>query len=112
MAKDDNTIEIEGTIVDVLPNQMFKVELEKVVSFYRQNPSAELNGASTLVQAVEDNDDDENEDDDDVGDDKDPDVEQVIMSGASEHVTIHANSEHDHMRVDFTGLFSHHRQEL
>ena len=28
MAKDDNTIEIEGTIVDVLPNQMFKVELE------------------------------------------------------------------------------------
>ena len=28
MAKDDNTIEVEGKITDVLPNQMFKVELE------------------------------------------------------------------------------------
>jgi translation initiation factor IF-1 len=28
MAKNDNTIELEGTIVDVLPNQTFKVELE------------------------------------------------------------------------------------
>ena len=28
MAKSDDTIELEGTIVDVLPNQMFKVELE------------------------------------------------------------------------------------
>jgi translation initiation factor IF-1 len=28
MAKSDDTIEIEGVIVDVLPNQMFKVELE------------------------------------------------------------------------------------
>lgn len=28
MAKDDNVIELEGTITDVLPNQMFKVELE------------------------------------------------------------------------------------
>ena len=28
MAKNDGTIELEGTITDVLPNQMFKVELE------------------------------------------------------------------------------------
>ena len=28
MAKSDDTIELEGTITDVLPNQMFKVELE------------------------------------------------------------------------------------
>ena len=28
MAKNDGIIEIEGKIVDVLPNQMFKVELE------------------------------------------------------------------------------------
>ena len=28
MAKSDDTIEVEGTITDVLPNQMFKVELE------------------------------------------------------------------------------------
>ena len=28
MAKNDGTIELEGTIKDVLPNQMFKVELE------------------------------------------------------------------------------------
>ena len=28
MAKDENVIELEGTITDVLPNQMFKVELE------------------------------------------------------------------------------------
>lgn len=28
MAKNDGTIELEGTIVDVLPNQTFKVELE------------------------------------------------------------------------------------
>jgi translation initiation factor IF-1 len=28
MAKEDGTIELEGTIKDVLPNQMFKVELE------------------------------------------------------------------------------------
>ena len=28
MAKNDNIIELEGNIVDVLPNQMFKVELE------------------------------------------------------------------------------------
>lgn len=28
MAKSDDTLELEGTIVDVLPNQMFKVELE------------------------------------------------------------------------------------
>lgn len=28
MAKSDDTLELEGTIVDVLPSQMFKVELE------------------------------------------------------------------------------------
>jgi len=28
MAKNDGIIELEGTIKDVLPNQMFKVELE------------------------------------------------------------------------------------
>lgn len=28
MTKSNDTIELEGTIVDVLPNQMFKVELE------------------------------------------------------------------------------------
>jgi translation initiation factor IF-1 len=28
MAKSDDTIEVEGSIIDVLPNQMFKVELE------------------------------------------------------------------------------------
>ena len=28
MAKDENVIELEGTITDVLPNQTFKVELE------------------------------------------------------------------------------------
>jgi len=28
MAKNDGIIELEGTITDVLPNQMFKVELE------------------------------------------------------------------------------------
>ena len=28
MAKSDDTIELEGNIVDVLPNQMFKVELD------------------------------------------------------------------------------------
>ena len=28
MAKENDLIEFEGTIVDVLPNQMFKVELE------------------------------------------------------------------------------------
>ncbi len=28
MAKSDDTIEVEGCIIDVLPNQMFKVELE------------------------------------------------------------------------------------
>ena len=28
MAKSDDTIELEGKITDVLPNQMFKVELE------------------------------------------------------------------------------------
>jgi translation initiation factor IF-1 len=28
MAKNDETIELEGKITDVLPNQMFKVELE------------------------------------------------------------------------------------
>ena len=28
MAKSDDTLELEGTITDVLPNQMFKVELE------------------------------------------------------------------------------------
>lgn len=28
MAKNDESIEFEGLIVDVLPNQMFKVELE------------------------------------------------------------------------------------
>lgn len=28
MAKNEGTIELEGTIVDVLPNQTFKVELE------------------------------------------------------------------------------------
>ena len=28
MAKNDGTLELEGTIVDVLPNQTFKVELE------------------------------------------------------------------------------------
>ena len=28
MAKSDETIEVEGSIIDVLPNQMFKVELE------------------------------------------------------------------------------------
>jgi len=28
VAKNDDIIEIEGIIVDVLPNQMFKVELE------------------------------------------------------------------------------------
>ena len=28
MAKNSDIIELEGTIVDVLPNQMFKVELE------------------------------------------------------------------------------------
>lgn len=28
MAKNDGIIELEGNIVDVLPNQMFKVELE------------------------------------------------------------------------------------
>tara|TARA_B110000503_G_C7112720_1_gene398890 strand:+ start:617 stop:835 length:219 start_codon:yes stop_codon:yes gene_type:complete len=28
MAKSDETIELEGKITDVLPNQMFKVELE------------------------------------------------------------------------------------
>lgn len=28
MAKSDDTIELEGTITDVLPNQMFKIELE------------------------------------------------------------------------------------
>jgi translation initiation factor IF-1 len=29
MAKDKDLLEMEGTIVDVLPNQMFKVELEE-----------------------------------------------------------------------------------
>lgn len=28
MAKEDNSIEMEGTIVDTLPNTMFRVELE------------------------------------------------------------------------------------
>jgi len=28
MAKNDGSIELEGTIVDVMPNQTFKVELE------------------------------------------------------------------------------------
>jgi len=28
MSKNDDTIELEGTITDVLPNQTFKVELE------------------------------------------------------------------------------------
>ena len=28
MAKNNDTLELEGTIVDVLPNQTFKVELE------------------------------------------------------------------------------------
>jgi translation initiation factor IF-1 len=28
MAKSDNILEFEGTITDVLPNQMFKVKLE------------------------------------------------------------------------------------
>jgi len=28
MAKSDDTIEVEGIIIDVLPNQTFKVELE------------------------------------------------------------------------------------
>lgn len=28
MAKNDGIIELEGTITDVLPNQMFKVELD------------------------------------------------------------------------------------
>jgi translation initiation factor IF-1 len=28
LAKDSNIIEFEGEIIDVLPNQMFKVELE------------------------------------------------------------------------------------
>lgn len=28
MAKNDDTIELEGTIVEVLPNQTFKVELD------------------------------------------------------------------------------------
>jgi translation initiation factor IF-1 len=28
MAKNEGVIELEGTIVEVLPNQMFKVELE------------------------------------------------------------------------------------
>ena len=36
MSKDKDTIEFEGTIIDVLPNQMFKVELdnEHVVTCY------------------------------------------------------------------------------
>lgn len=36
MAKSDDTIEVEGTIIDVLPNQTFKVELENkhVVTCY------------------------------------------------------------------------------
>lgn len=28
MAKNDGSIELEGTIIDVMPNQTFKVELE------------------------------------------------------------------------------------
>ena len=31
MTKSNDTIELEGTIVDVLPNQMFKVELENAI---------------------------------------------------------------------------------
>ena len=36
MSKDKDTIEFEGTIVEVLPNQMFKVELdnEHIVTCY------------------------------------------------------------------------------
>lgn len=30
MAKNDGTITLEGVIVDVLPNQMFKVQLENL----------------------------------------------------------------------------------
>ena len=32
MAKDKDLLELEGTIIDVLPNQMFKVELDDLDS--------------------------------------------------------------------------------
>ena len=45
--------------------------------------------------------------DDNYGDDDDVGVESVVVSGPSEHVTVHANLQQDHIMVNFIGVSSH-----
>jgi hypothetical protein len=56
--------------------------------------------------AEEGADDDEDDDDDEAADD-DAGVESVVVSVPSEHVTVHANLQQDHIMVNFIGVSSH-----